>query len=151
VRHEIVHSSAGNCHQWGCDIIKRVVDFNTRTGLGADPTHVFAILSQQMVVDVPQILVQAIIDEERLVGHCVTICQDLFGERTAMIYQLEIDDDARNGREEMLRSGWDQISAWAEHAGCTSIRAWAQNKRLAEVFKRFGMDNKDFQFVEAKI
>jgi hypothetical protein len=153
VRSEVVHAANGNVHLYGGAVIERVNSFNARHSLKANPTNVFAELSYQMVTQQPHTLVQVCLTEENeVVGHAVTLIQELYGHRTAMIYQLEIDDLARDkSREEMLRSGLNQIVAWAENGGCQEVRCWAMNKKLAEVFKRFGFADKDFRFCEVGI
>jgi len=153
LRQIVVHVSNGNAHLYGGQVISRVIAFNERFGLKANPANVFAELSFQMAVDNPHTLVQACLTEaDEVVGHAVTMVQDLYGYRTAMIYQLAIDDSARNStREAMLQDGFNQISSFAEAAGCKAIRAWAQNKKLTEVFNRFGLKNKEFAFIEKEL
>ena len=153
MRSEVVHAANGNVHLYGGAVIERVNSFNVRHGLKANPTNVFAELSYQMVTQQPHTLVQVCLTEaDEVVGHGVTLIQELYGYRTAMIYQLEMDDHARNEtREQVFKSGLDQILAWAENGGCQAIRCWAMNKKLAEVFKRFGFVDKDFRFCEVGI
>lgn len=153
MNHAVVHVCNRNVSKYGGAVIDRAIAFNSRYGLKADPEILMALLTNEMFAPEPQTLVQAAVTEDgRLVGHCITLLQELFGDRTAMVYQLEIDEgDHDNNREEMLRSGWDQISAWADHHGCRSIRAWAMNPKLAEVFHRFGLENKDYQFLEIEL
>jgi hypothetical protein len=153
VRQEVVHVSNGNVVTYGGDIIKRVVAFNVQAGLKGDPLHVFHELATQMVVNQPHTLIQAIVtDEGKLVGHCITHINELYGHRTAMIYQLHVDEDARDDtRQDMFDAGWNQIVSWAEAAGCKAIRAWAMNGKLAEVFKKYGLKPKPYTFVETEI
>jgi len=153
MRQEVVHVSRNNAHLWGAAVIARVVAFNERYHLKANPNFVFAELAFQMAADAPHTLVQVCLtDSDEIAGHAITTVQELYGYRTAMIYQLEIDDWARNAsREDMLKSGFDQIETWAESCGCRAIRAWAQNKKLAEVFARFGLKEKEFTFIEKEL
>lgn len=153
MRQEVVHVSNGNVVTYGGDIIKRVIAFCVQTGLKAEPMHVWAELSSQMSVSQPHTLVQAIVtDEGKLVGHCITHINELYGYRTAMIYQLHVDEDARDDtRQDMFDDGWNQIVTWAEAAGCKAVRAWAMNGKLAEVFKKYGLKPKPYTFVETEI
>lgn len=153
MRQEVVHVSNGNVVKYGGDIIQRVISFNTQTGLKANPNAVFFELASQMAVERPHTLIQAILDEnDKLVGHCITHINELYGYRTAMIYQLHVDDDAREAtRQDMFDDGWNQIVAWAENAGCQAIRAWAMNGKLAKVFEKYGLVQKPFTFVEVGI
>lgn len=153
MRQEVVHISNKNVIQYGGAIIQRVVAFNIQTGLKASPEHVFFELTGQMVAKQPHTLIQAILtDAGKLVGHCITHINELYGYRTAMIYQLHVDEDAREDtRQDMFDAGWDQIVTWAEAAGCEAVRAWAMNGKLAEVFKKYGLKPKEYTFVETEI
>jgi hypothetical protein len=153
VRQEVVHAGSENVHLYGGEVISRVLAFNARNDIQASPTSVYWELSSQMVAPNPHTLIQACLTEENeVVGHAVTMIQELFGYRTAMIYQLEIDDSPRDeDREQMLIAGFTRIRSFAEESGCQAIRAWAINSKLADVFSRFGFENKDFQFIEVKI
>ena len=153
MKHEIVHVAYDNVHVYGGTVIDRVIAFNERYGLPADPSFVMVELTNQMVSQDPWVLVQVFTNDAGVVvAHGITMLQDLFGYRTAMIYQLELDDGARDeDREERLREGFNQIEQWADHHQCKAIRAWALNPKLAEIFRRFGLKNKDYQFIEAEI
>jgi len=153
VRQEVVHISNGNVVKYGGAIIQRVISFNIQTGLKANPNSVFFELASQMAAERPHTLIQAILNgNENLVGHCITHVNELYGYRTAMIYQLHVDEDARDDtRQDMFDDGWNQIVAWAENAGCKAIRAWAMNGKLAEVFGKYGLQPKPFTFVEVEI
>lgn len=153
MKQEVVHFSNGNVVTYGGDIIKRVNAFNVQMGLKADQNHVFNELANQMVANQPHTLVQAITtDDGELVGHCITHINELYGYRTAMIYQLHVDEDARDAdRQEMFDDGWNQIVTWAEAAGCQAVRAWAMNGKLAAVFRKYGLKPKEYTFVETDI
>lgn len=152
MRLEIVHVGCGNVHVYGGIVVNRVIAFNEKYGLKADPTHVMVELTNSMVATEPTALVLVgVSDGGAVVGHAIVLLQELFGIRTAMIYQLEFDDDAIDGREDVMQQGWNQIESWADNHHCTAIRAWAMNEKLAEVFRRFGLENKNYQFVEVEI
>lgn len=153
MRYVVVHVANGNAHLYGAEVISRVIKFNERYDLKANPAAVFAELSQQMSVPQPYTLVLAGLSEsDKVVGHLIAHIQELYGYRTAMIYQLEIDRGEETvDRDEMWKQGWDQILAWAEQAGCQAIRCWAMNGKLVEVFRRFGFADKDFHFCEVEI
>lgn len=146
----IVHASQGNAHKYGGDVIKRVVAFNEKRGLGAQPEFVFAELSAQMYVTDPHTLCLACVDDDdKVKGHAIVHMLDMYGYRTAMIYHLEIDDDARDEtRKAMFTQGWNLMEEWARRIGCKAMRAWAMNKKLSEVFQQYGLERKDFVFVE---
>lgn len=149
---EIVHVSNGNAHVYGGIVIHRAISFNERYGVRADPEFIFAELSAQMTVQDPHTLIQVATNDAGLVvAHGITHLQIMYGVRNAMIYQLEADEGEVEGRAEMLHDGLEQIKGWAKTAGCETVRAWAMNTKLAEVFKKYEFEDKDYHFIEVGI
>lgn len=146
----VVHVSQQNANKYGGDVIRRVVAFNSKNGLKAEPENIFAELSTQMYMTDPNTLCLACVDDDDCVrGHAVIHAQDMYGYRTAMIYHLAIDDDARDEtRVEMLDQGWVLIEDWARLIGCKAIRAWAMNKQLSKIFSKYGLKPKEYVFME---
>lgn len=152
MRPEIVHVGAGNAHLYGGRVIERVVSFNRRYNLPSNPEFVFAELAQQMTVENPHTLVQVMLDKNDIImGHGITSVQELYGFRSAMVYQLEVDREVREGREEAFAEGLKQILTFAKNAGCKAMRAWAMNEALAKVFEKYGMKRKEFVLIEREL
>lgn len=149
---EIVHAALGNAHLYAGEVIRRVVAFNLKHELPALPEHVFGELASQMLQDPPHTLVQVMLNSEDMpIGHGVTHIQELYGYRTAMIYQLEIDPEWKEGREDALKAGLDQIMTFAENERCKAVRAWAMNKKLVQIFGRFDFKPKEYVFIEREL
>jgi len=153
MRSVVVHVTNGNANRYGGEIVKRAVDFNKRHGMKCVPEMVFAELTSQMYAVDPHTLCLACVDDDDSVrGHSVSHIFDLYGYRTAMVYHLEIDKDARDEtRMAMLMQGWDQIEEWARKAGCGAIRTWAMNKALAEIFSRHGFEAQSHVLMEKEL
>jgi len=153
VKSVIVHISQGNVSLYGGDVVKRAVAFNERRGLPCTPELVFAELASQMCASDPHTLCLACVDEAGNVrGHAISHIQELYGHRTAMVYHLEIDKDARDEtRMAMLMQGWDQIEEWARMSNCKAIRTWAMNKKLAEIFSRHGFEAQPHVLMEKEL
>jgi len=153
VRSVVVHVTQGNVNKYGGDVIKRVVAFNEKRELRCVPEAVFAELAAQMCAMEPHTLCLACVDENGLVrGHAITHIHDLYGYRTAMVYHLEIDEDARDEtRMAMLAQGWDQIEEWAQKTECGAIRTWAMNEKLAEIFTHYGFEAQEHVLMEKEL
>jgi len=153
VRSVVVHISQGNVNRYGGDVVKRAVAFNQKRGLKCVPEMVFAELSNQMCMAEPHTLCLACVDEDDVVrGHAISHINELYGHRTAMVYHLEIDKEARDEtRMAMLLQGWDQIEEWARRTGCQAIRTWAMNEKLAEIFSRHGFDAQPHVLMEKEL
>lgn len=153
MRSVIVHVSNGNVSKYGGDVVARAVAFNENRGLKCEPEMVFAELSVQMCIADPHTLCLACVDDDdRVRGHAITHIHDLYGYRTAMVYHLEIDEDARDEtRLGMLTQGWDQIEKWARGVGCGAIRTWAMNPKLAEIFTQYGFKPEPHVLMEREL
>jgi hypothetical protein len=153
VKSVVVHISKGNVNRYGGDIVKRAVAFNDKRGLKCVPEAVFAELSAQMCMEAPHTLCLACVDdEEKVRGHAISHINELYGYRTAMVYHLEIDEDARDDtRMAMLMQGWEQIEEWARVNGCKAIRTWAMNEKLAEIFSRYGFEAQSHVLMEKEL
>lgn len=153
MRSVVVHISQGNVNKYGGDVVKRAVAFNLKRGLKCAPELVFAELSAQMCAADPHTLCLACVDDDEVVrGHSVSHVNDLYGYRTAMVYHLEIDEEARDEtRMAMLMQGWDQIEEWARRTGCKAIRTWAMNAKLAEIFARHGFKPQEHVLMEKEL
>jgi len=153
MRSVVVHVSQGNVSKYAGDVVKRAVAFNRKRSIECVPEVVFAELSVQMCVPEPHTLCLACVEDDDTVrGHAVTHINDLYGYRTAMVYHLEIDKDARDEtRMAMLMQGWDQIEEWARRMGCKAIRTWAMNEKLAELFSRHGFVAQDHVLMEKEL
>jgi hypothetical protein len=153
MRSVVVHASQGNAHKYGGEIIRRAVKFNEKRNLGCVPEYLFAELSQQMFAAEPHTLCLACVDSDESVrGHAIIHVQEMYGYRTAMVYHLEIDDEARDEtRMAMLNQGWDQIEEWARRNKCQAVRTWAMNETLANIFTRHGLEPKKYVFMEKNL
>lgn len=153
MRSVVVHVSQGNVSKYGGDVVKRAVAFNQKRGMNCIPELVFAELSSQMCTTDPHTLCLACVEPDGSVrGHAITHINELYGYRTAMVYHLEIDEDARDEtRMAMLMQGWDQIEEWARRMGCKAVRTWAMNEKLAEIFARHGFVDQGHVLMEKEL
>lgn len=150
MRAEIVHISQGNVSKYGGQVLDRVVAFATRTGSDAQPETLWANIAIAMVSPNPAYLVMAAVDDEDAVcGFMVSSLILFHGTYGVFIESAEIDNDARDGREEMMRAAFTILSDWGRSRGASFIRAWAMNEKLAKVFERFGLGTKPYILIQA--
>jgi hypothetical protein len=152
LRAEVVHISRQNVALYGGSVLDRAVRFAIENDLDADPDVLWANIAAAMIAPEPSHLVIAAIDDDDLVRGFIISGLILFhGTYGIFIESLEIDRDARDGREEAMRNGWSLICEWGRSRDAKFIRAWSMNEKLAKVFSRFGMEAKPYMLVQAEL
>ena len=145
---EIVNYGAGNCHQYGSQILYRAVRFAKKYDIDCVPETLFHTITHAFMAQNPEMLVLAAIERGKVVGHllCRVINND--GTMICLITQLEIDEKYRNDRELTMMQGMEVIGQFASAWNCQRIRCWARDEKVAKLFERFGFKPKDYVLMD---
>ena len=151
MRVEIVSYAAGNCHKYAADIAKRAVNFSVNNHLDSDPEILYHVIQNGIVSQNSDMLVLAAIEDDKVVGHLITRIVQVDGTLFALITQLEIDKEYRDGRIETISNGLDIIKQFAASRGAKAVRCWAMNQKLAILFGRLGFVTKPYVMMDLNL
>jgi len=144
----IVNLANNNCHRYGSQVLARAVNFARANDISGDSEILWHTLAHQMMLDSPDTLILAAVEGNVVHGHFIARLLNFDGELKVMITQLAIDKPERDGREETMRAGMEKTIEWAKLVGATGVRCWAMTPLLAKLFKRFGLEAKDYVLME---
>lgn len=148
---EVVHATRANVHKYGCAVIERAIAFSEEHELDSDPQTLWATLAGSMVNLQPSMLCIAAVEDGEVVGHLTASLLNFHGTIGVFVESLGIDAPRREGREQTMKDGFEEIIAWGRSNNATFIRAWAMNEKLVSVFNRFGLKEKPYRLIETKI
>jgi len=137
-----------NCHKYGDQLLRRVIDFADKYDLDSDPEILWHTITNAMVVQNSDMLILGAVEDDVMHGHLLVRIVNNDGMLIALITQLAIDMDEREGREETIQAGMEVIHAFATSRGATRVRCWAMSEELAIMFKRFGFEPKDYVLMD---
>jgi len=144
----IVNYGAGNCHEYGPQILYRAVKFVEKYDNDCVPEVLWHTITHAMRQENPEMLVLAAIEDNKVVGHMLTRIVNNDGTLIALITQLEIDQKQREGREQTMLDGIQLVYNFATLWGAKRVRGWARNKNVAKLFERFGFGPKDYVLMD---
>ena len=150
--YEFVHISQGNLPRLLPEMMKRANGFNDKYNDGLDPNLFQAQLVHQAYQNAPTMLSIAILEGEDVIGHCIVCLDEYYGERYAVVMQLEVDKGKGNGNvQEFLKQGIKAIDEWTKANGCTYQRIWARNKAAARMFSSLGFKDTGRVLMERRL
>jgi hypothetical protein len=145
---KVVNFANRNCHIYGSQVLDRAVKFVEQYDVDADPEMLWHTITNSFVVQNPDMLVLAAVEGEEVYGHLLVRIVNNDGMLIALITQLAIDRDKRDGRETTIEQGLEVIHGFALSKGATRVRCWAMNEELAILFKRLGFEPKDYVLMD---
>jgi len=144
----IVSYANKNCNKYGSQVLYRAIKFARERDLDSDPEVLWHTITNGMVAQNSDMLVMAGLEDGKVIGHMIVRIVNNEGTLIALITQIEIDDDIRDGRDDVWEAGWPIIYQFARSKGATRVRCWAMNEKLAKLFTRFGFEPKDYVLMD---
>jgi hypothetical protein len=145
---KIVNYGTGNCHKYGSQILYRAVKFAEKYDNDCVPEVLWHTITHNLGKQNPEMLVLAAIEDNKVVGHLLCRIVNNDGTLIALITQLEIDREDREGREQTMLDGMGLVHDFAVLWGAERVRCWARNEKVAKLFERFGFEPKDYVLMD---
>jgi len=137
---ERVHFVFGNVAKLLPTTLERVVKFCDNYHMDSDPNYLIADICADCWNQSPSFLVLVAIKDSRVIAHLLASLDMHYGNRIAVIQQLEVDKGCGITKE-IFDYGMKIVNDWAKEAKCKTFRIFTRNRALVRIFNRYGFND----------